>query len=82
MSTTNGDEYELVEVPVSRKIEVNLTLDDLLNALTEQANTLTSGAQQGSSQVLDRLKQLGQLAHEIRGEVGQLRQPDRPGGGG
>ena len=80
MSTTNGDEYELIEVPVSRKIEVNLTLDDLLNALTQQANALTSGAQQGPSQVLDRLKQLGQLAHEIRGEVGQLRQPNPPGG--
>ena len=76
MSTTNGDEYELIEVPVSRKIEVNMTLDDLLNALTQQANALTSGAQQAPSQVLDRLKQLGQLAHEIRGEVGQLRQPD------
>jgi hypothetical protein len=80
MSTTNGDEYELIEVPVSKKIEVKLTLDDLLNALTQQANALTSGAQQAPPNVVDRLKQLGQLAHEIRGEVGQLRQPNPPGG--
>ena len=35
--TTNNDDYELIEVPVSHKIEVNLTLDDLLSAVAQQA---------------------------------------------
>jgi len=68
MST--NDEYELIEVPVSRKIDVNLTLDDLLNAVAQQANALTASSSQTSPQVIDRLKQLGQLAHEIRGQLG------------
>ena len=42
--STNDAEYELVEVPVQKKIEVNITLDDLLAALAQQANSLTSGA--------------------------------------
>ncbi len=68
MSTS--DDYELIEVPVSRKIEVNLTLDDLLNAVAQQANAISSGATQPPPQVVDRLRQLGQLAHEIRGQLG------------
>jgi len=69
MST--NDEYELIEVPVSRKIDVNLTLDDLLNAVAQQANAISSStAQTHSPQVIDRLKQLGQLAHDIRGQLG------------
>ena len=81
MSTTPGDdEYELIEVPVSRKVDVNLSLEDLLNALTDQANALATTAHQAPPNVLDRLKQLGQLAREIRGDVGQLRQPNPPGG--
>jgi hypothetical protein len=73
--TTNDPEYELVEVPVSKKIEVNITLDDLLAALAHQASSLSSTAQQAPPQVLDRLKQLGQLAHDMRGQVGQLKLP-------
>ena len=69
--TTNNDEYELIEVPVSRKIDVNLTLDDLLNAVTQQANAISASTTQTQSpQVIDRLKQLGQLAHDIRGQLG------------
>jgi hypothetical protein len=68
MSTS--DEFELIEVPVSKKIEIKLTLDDLLNAVQQQASAVTSGATQASPQVVDRLRQLGQLAHEIRGQLG------------
>jgi len=71
--TTNNDDYELIEVPVSRKIEVNLTLDDLLSAVAQQANAITSSTsttQTPPPQVMDRLKQLGQLAHDIRGQLG------------
>jgi hypothetical protein len=68
MSTS--DDYELIEVPVSKKIEVKITLDDLLNAVAQQASAATSGPTQASPQVIDRLRQLGQLAHEIRGQLG------------
>ena len=78
--TTNDPEYELVEVPVTRKIEVNITLDDLLGALAQQASSLSSSVHQAPPQVLDRLKQLGQLAHDMRGQVSQLGQPKLPGG--
>jgi len=67
---STNDDYELIEVPVSRKIDVNLSLDDLLNAVAQQANAITSSTSQASPQVIDRLKQLGQLAHEIRGQLG------------
>jgi hypothetical protein len=78
--STDDQEYEVIEVPVSRKIEVNITLEDLLNALSQQASSLSSAASQAPPQVLDRLKQLGQLAHDIRGDVGQLGQGNPPGG--
>jgi len=51
MST--NDEYEVIEVPVKRKIEINLSLEDLLNAVAQAA----TGAQ-APPQVLDRLRQL------------------------
>jgi hypothetical protein len=53
MST--NDEYEVIEVPVTRKIEVNLSLEDLLNAVTQAAT-----GTQAPPQVLDRLRQLVQ----------------------
>ena len=68
MSTS--DDYEVIEVPVSKKIEVNLTLDDLLNAVAQQASAITSGTSQASPQVVDRLRQIGQLAHDLRGQLG------------
>jgi hypothetical protein len=68
MSTS--DDYELIEVPVSKKIEIKLTLDDLLDALQHQANAISSGATQPAPQVVDRLRQLGQLAHDLRGQLG------------
>jgi len=68
MSTS--DDYELIEVPVSKKIEVNITLDDLLNAVAQQANAVSSSTTQTSPQVVDRLRQLGQMAHDLRGQLG------------
>jgi hypothetical protein len=68
MSTS--DDYELIEVPVSKKIDVNLTLDDLLDALQQQANAIGSGTTQQPPQVVDRLRQIGQLAHDLRGQLG------------
>ena len=68
MSTS--DDFELIEVQVSKKIQVNLTLDDLLNAVAQQASAISSGATQASPQVIDRLHQIGQLAQQLRGQIG------------
>jgi hypothetical protein len=66
------EEYELIEVPVKRKIEVRLTLEDLLKAVADQANSIATQTQQTPSNALDRLRQLGQLAQEVRNEVRDL----------
>lgn len=68
MSTS--DEYEIIEVQTTKKIEIKLTLDDLLNAVAQQAAAASSGAAQASPQVLDRLRQISQLAHDVRGQLG------------
>jgi hypothetical protein len=72
----DADDYEYIEVSVSKKIGVTISLDDLLNGLAQQANDLASGAQQAPAQVLDRLNRLGQLASDLRGEVRQVAQLD------
>lgn len=64
------EEYEYVEVPVSRKIEIKISLDDLLNGLAQQASSLATGAQQ--TQLADRLNRLSQLAHDLSGAVNQV----------
>ena len=69
MSTTDGDEYELIEVPVQRKIEIRLGLDDLLNAVAEQAGAITTGASEAPPQVADRLRQLREIAQDIRAQL-------------
>jgi len=65
-----SDDYELIEVQVSKKIDVKLTLEDLLNAVSQQANAVNTGAAQAPPQVVDRLRQLGEMAHEIRDQLG------------
>jgi hypothetical protein len=76
MSTTSGDEYELIEVPVQRKVEIKLTLDDVLEAVAQQATAVTtSGAQAAPPQIIDRLRQLGQMAQELKGQLGQAGTP-------
>ena len=72
----DAGDYEYIEVQVSKKIAVNLSLDDLLNGLAQQANALASGAQQAPAQVVDQLNRLGQLANDLRGQVRQVGQLD------
>lgn len=80
MSDEKDQDYEYVEVKVNKKIDIRLSLDDLINGLQEQANALTSTAQQVPPQVVDRLNQLTQLAHELKGDVSQLGGLKPPGG--
>jgi len=66
MPTDEG--YELVEVPV-QKVEVTVTLDDLLDAIARHAGSLASGTEHAEPAVAEQLTQLGQLASRLRGRV-------------
>jgi hypothetical protein len=61
-----AEDYELVEVPV-RKVEIKITLEDVLDALGEQAARIAQTVQQNES-----LNRLSQLSNQISGEVSQL----------
>ena len=73
MTIPQDSDYEFIEVKVSKKIDIHLSLDDLINALQQQADTLAESKQQLDVQVAARLNQLNQLAHQIKSEL--------PGGG-
>jgi hypothetical protein len=73
MTSPQDSDYEFIEVKVSKKIDIHLSLDDLINALQQQANDLAAKEQQVDSQIAARLQQLTQLAHQIKSEL--------PGGG-
>jgi hypothetical protein len=73
MTVPQDSDYEFIEVKVSKKIDIHLSLDDLISGLQQQANALAASKQQADTQVAARLNQLSQLAHQIRSEL--------PGGG-
>ena len=58
---------------VSKKIDIHLSLDDLVNALQQQANELAAKEEQVDAEVAARLNQLNQLANQIKSQL--------PGGG-
>jgi hypothetical protein len=61
-------DYEFIEVKVSKKIDIHLSLDDLITAVQEQANALAASKQQVDSGIVDKLNQLSQLAHQLKGQ--------------
>jgi prefoldin subunit 5 len=73
MTIPQDSDYEFVEVKVSKKIDIHLSLDDLINALQQQATALAASKQQADNQIADKLNQLNQLAHQLKSEL--------PGGG-
>jgi prefoldin subunit 5 len=73
MTDSQDSDYEFIEVKVSKKIDIHLSLDDLISALQQQADALASSKQQVDRTIADRLNQLNQLAHQIKSEL--------PGGG-
>jgi hypothetical protein len=60
-------DYEFIEIKVSKKINIHLSLDDLINAVHAEAAELETTKQQVDAQVLDKLNQLSQLAHQLKG---------------
>jgi hypothetical protein len=75
MPLDKDTDYEFVEVKVSRKLDIKLSLDDLLNAVQQEADSLKAQAQQIPPQVQDRLNQLTQLANQLKGTLSQIKPP-------
>jgi hypothetical protein len=65
--TPMPDDYEFIEIKVSRKINIHLSMDDLITAVHEEANELAASKQQVDAQILDKLNQLSQLAQRLKG---------------
>jgi hypothetical protein len=66
--TPMPDDYEFIEIKVSRKINIHLSMDDLITAVHEEANELAASKQQVDAQILDKLNQLSQLAQRLKGK--------------
>jgi hypothetical protein len=75
MQLDKDTDYEFVEVKVSHKIDIKLSLDDLLNAVQQETNALAASAQQIPPQVQDHLNQLNQLANQLKGTISQIKPP-------
>jgi hypothetical protein len=73
MTSPQDSDYEFIEVKVSKKIDIHLSLDDLINAVQQQANELAAKEEQVDTQVAARLNQLNQLVNQIKSQL--------PGGG-
>jgi len=67
-------DYEFIEIKVARKIDIHLSLDDLINAVQAEANALAAGKAQVEADVSSRLNQLGQLAEQLKSQLSQLTQ--------
>jgi hypothetical protein len=65
-------DYEFIEIKVSRKIDVRLSLDDLISAVQQHANELAASKERVEAEVSDRLNQLNQLADQLKNELGQI----------
>jgi hypothetical protein len=73
MTIPQDSDYEFIEVKVSKKIDIHLSLDDLINAVQQQANELAAKGEQVDTQVAAHLNQLNQLVTQIKNQL--------PGGG-
>ena len=69
LSSKQDSDYEFVEIKVSRKIDIHLSLDDLINAVQQEASQLAASKQQVDQTVADRLNQLNQLATQLKGQL-------------
>ena len=66
-SEESDTDYEFIEIKVSKKIDIHLSLDDLITAVNNEAAALQASKQQVDTQVLDKLNQLSQLVHQLKG---------------
>ena len=66
MPLDKDSDYEFVEIKVSHKIDIKLSLDDLLNALQQQLDAAAASKDQLSAQVTERVNQLSQLASRLK----------------
>jgi hypothetical protein len=77
---SDEDEYERIEVQVSKQIGIDISLEALLNGLSQQAQSIASGAQSGAlgahASVVERLNRVGQLVDDLKGEFAHVRNLD------
>jgi len=69
MTIPQDSDYEFVEIKVSKKIDIHLSLDDLINAVQHQANELAAKEGQVDTQVAAHLNQLNQLVNQIKNQL-------------
>jgi hypothetical protein len=69
MTLDKDSDYEFVEVKVSHKIDLRLSLDDLLAMVQAQTAATEAAVQQLPAQVSSQLNQLNQLAQQLKGQI-------------
>ena len=72
-AVSGEDATEVVVVPV-KKYEVNITLDDLLSKISEQAGSMAAAGDQEAldPETAQRLQRLSELAGQLRAEMGAV----------
>ena len=66
----HDQDYEFVEVRVSHKIDIKLSLDDLIAMVNQEVASLAASGQQVSADVADKVRLLDQLANDVKGSLG------------
>jgi hypothetical protein len=68
---------EVVEVPV-QKVEVKVTLEDILNGLAKESQTLaaTKGTKAPPKEVAERLKRVNQMTQQVLTELKDVKARD------
>jgi hypothetical protein len=75
MTIPQDSDYEFVEVKVSQKIDIKLSLDDVLAMVQAELNAAQAAGQQIPAQLASQLAQLSQLAQQVKGQLGLLGHP-------
>ena len=74
MTIPQDSDYEFVEVKVSHKIDIKLSLDDLLAMVQSELNAMQAAGQQIPAQLQTQMSQLNQLAQQVKSQLGVLGQ--------
>ncbi|WOJ88724.1 hypothetical protein RZS28_12980 [Methylocapsa polymorpha] len=78
MANATDDDYEYVEVTVSKKIEIRFSVDNPLTAAQKQAGAVTSAVRNAPAQAADRVGQAARLAQQVKNFVSRFGQPKSP----
>jgi hypothetical protein len=62
----SDSDYEFIEVKVSHKIDIKLSLDDLVTMLQQASRSVVPSTQGG---LADKLNQLNQVAQQVKAQL-------------